>query len=235
MILEASGDPFGNLVWATVQPEIASKTRVCSYDRAGIMWSEPGPEPRDAQRIADELNALLEASPESPPYVMVGHSMGGVFQRVYDARHPGEVVSFIFVDSSHPEQIERLPTEAVEIMEASQPPTLLTKALARLGVLRMTGQITVEKLPDESQAAAKGLAPESMKGLIGELAAGEATLSQARATGLLGSRPIAVLSAGIQEPPPGIEVSPPLLREVVSTWAELQKEMQLYRLTPSDE
>lgn len=225
VILEAGLDPFGAQVWGEVQPDIASTTRVCSYDRAGIMWSEPGPEPRDAHRVADELNALLEASPESPPYVMVGHSLGGLFLRVYDARHPGEVSGFVFVDSSHPDQMERIPEEVAEIMNASVPPPLLVKAMARFGAIRMMGLITGENLPEEGRAAARALGPQSIVGHLGEMVAWETISSQARITGTLGSRPVVVLSAGNQDPPPGIEVSDAAQQEMVNTWFELQEEI----------
>ena len=225
VILEAGVDPFGALTWTAVQPDIASLTRVCSYDRAGIMWSEPGAEPRDAHRVADELNALLEASAESPPYVMVGHSLGGLFQRVYDSRHPDEVAGFVFVDSSHPEQMERLPKEVIEIMKASLPPPFLMKAMSRLGVIRMMGEMSGDYLPEEWQAAAARVGPRSVAGLIGEMVALETIATQARVTGSLGSRPVVVLSAGIQDPPPGIEISDATRREMASTWFELQEEL----------
>ena len=93
VVLEAGMGFSGSLDWAAVQPEMGEVTRVCSYDRAGIMWSESGPGPRDAHRIADELHSLLRAGGEAPPYILVGHSLGGLFNRVYDARYPGELRS----------------------------------------------------------------------------------------------------------------------------------------------
>lgn len=223
VILEAGLDPFGAQVWAAVQPDIAHTTRICSYDRAGIMWSEPGAERRDAHRVADELHALLEASAESPPFVMVGHSLGGLFLRVYDSRYPDEVSGFVFVDSSHPDQMERFPEEVVEIMNDLMPPPLLVKAMARFGVVRLMA--SAEILPEERQAAAKALGPQSTVGLVGEMVALEITASQARATGALGSRPVVVLSAGIQDPPAGIELGEAAQRELVSVWGELQDEI----------
>jgi alpha/beta hydrolase fold len=99
VLLEAGLDPSGSFSWRRVLPDIAVTTRVCAYDRAGILWSEPRPGPRDAHRIADELHALLAAASEPPPYVMVGHSFGGLLVRVFDRRFKGEVVGFVLVDS----------------------------------------------------------------------------------------------------------------------------------------
>jgi hypothetical protein len=85
VILEAGAGHFSTL-WAWVQPAVAQSTRVCAYDRAGYGWSEPGPEPRDAQQIATELHALLDMAEIEPPYVLVGHSLGGIYVRVYNAQ-----------------------------------------------------------------------------------------------------------------------------------------------------
>ena len=101
ILLESGLDDRGSSSWARVQQELARNSRVCSYDRAGLLWSEPGDEPRDAERIATELHALLAAASEDPPYVMAGHSLGGLYVRVYDARYPGEVAGFVLVDAAH--------------------------------------------------------------------------------------------------------------------------------------
>src|SRR5918994_2966933 len=66
----------GTMSWAKVQEQVSNHTRVCSYDRAGMSWSEPGPKPRTFMIIADELHTLLQASGEQGPYVLVGHSVG---------------------------------------------------------------------------------------------------------------------------------------------------------------
>lgn len=72
--------------WDLVLPEIAKFTRVCSYDRAGYGWSSAGPMPRTSEEIAKELHALLTASREQGPYVLVGHSFGGYDVRIYTSR-----------------------------------------------------------------------------------------------------------------------------------------------------
>jgi pimeloyl-ACP methyl ester carboxylesterase len=114
VILESG---LGNMSadWANVQPEVAKTTRVCTYDRAGTGWSEPGPEPRDPQQIARELHTLLGNARIDGPYVLVGQSFGGLYVRMYAARFPQEVEGMVLVDASHPDMWTRLPPEPVVI------------------------------------------------------------------------------------------------------------------------
>jgi pimeloyl-ACP methyl ester carboxylesterase len=91
------------LTWAGIQPEIAKFSRVCSYDRAGMGWSDPGPQPRTYPRIAAELHTLLHNAGEKPPYVLVGHSAGGFTVRLFAQFHPDEVAGVVLVDPSDEE------------------------------------------------------------------------------------------------------------------------------------
>ena len=93
-----------SLSWSLVQPAVARLTRACSYDRAGFGWSEAGPRPRTAGRIADELHALLRAAPVAPPYVLVGHSYGGLVMRLYASRHPNDVAGLVLIEPAIPEE-----------------------------------------------------------------------------------------------------------------------------------
>jgi pimeloyl-ACP methyl ester carboxylesterase len=79
-------------VWAWVQPDVAKATRVCTYDRAEYGWSNPGPLPRNAEQFARELYTLLHNANIPGPYVMVGHSLGGLTARVFTGMYPSEVV-----------------------------------------------------------------------------------------------------------------------------------------------
>jgi pimeloyl-ACP methyl ester carboxylesterase len=104
VILE-SGLLHGSQDWALVLPDVAKFTRACAYDRAGYGWSEYRPGPRTAASISDELSALLAAAGERPPFVLVGHSLGGILVRQFALRHPGVVLGMVFVDSSHEQQL----------------------------------------------------------------------------------------------------------------------------------
>src|ERR671910_3102926 len=86
--------------WVRVQREVSDTTRVCAYDRAGMGWSEMGPEPRDAKQISSELHTLLSKAGIEGPYVLVGHSLGGLSMLTYAARYPEEVAGVTLVDSS---------------------------------------------------------------------------------------------------------------------------------------
>ena len=106
VILE-SGSGATSVDWANIQPEVANTTRVCAYDRAGSGWSETGPGPGDPQQIAGELHTLLGNAGIDGPYVLVGHSFGGLYVRMYAELYPNEVEGMVLVDSSHPEQSKR--------------------------------------------------------------------------------------------------------------------------------
>ncbi|MDH7444804.1 alpha/beta fold hydrolase [Aquimarina sp. 2201CG14-23] len=81
--------------------------RVVRYDRAGVGYSELSDSPRDLETIAKELHTLLEKTGESPPYILAGHSLGGPYIRVFTQLYPDEVAALVFIDSTHPEQVER--------------------------------------------------------------------------------------------------------------------------------
>ena len=89
-----SGYTGSCLDWSLVQPDVAKFTRVFTYDRAGLGWSDAGPKPRSSQRIVDELHRLLANAGVEGPYVMVGQSYGGMNVRLYASQHPRSVVAW---------------------------------------------------------------------------------------------------------------------------------------------
>ena len=90
--------------WSRVQPEAAKTTRVCTYDRAGMGYSEPGPLPRTAEQFAKELHTLLQHAAIPGPYVLVGHSMGGAPVRVFAHTYAAEVAGVVLIESMNPRQ-----------------------------------------------------------------------------------------------------------------------------------
>lgn len=91
--------------WSKVLPDIATETTVFAYNRPGIGASAPATTPRDGVTVVEELRATLRAKGIAPPYVLVGHSIGGLYVQLYARRHPYEVAGLVLVDSTHPEQL----------------------------------------------------------------------------------------------------------------------------------
>jgi pimeloyl-ACP methyl ester carboxylesterase len=89
-----------------VRPEVAKFTRVCWYDRAGEGWSDLAPAPRTSASITNDLHELLRRAPVPGPYILVGHSIGGSFARIYAGRFPADVAGLVLVDSTNPDQNE---------------------------------------------------------------------------------------------------------------------------------
>ncbi len=103
VLIAGSGD--FSFDWNLVQPTICGFARVCSYDRAGTAWSDLGPTPRTMKQEAYELHLLLKNAGIKPPYVLVGHSLGGLVARVYAGRHRGDVAGLVLVDSTHEDAV----------------------------------------------------------------------------------------------------------------------------------
>lgn len=219
VILEAGLDTNGSGTWTSIQPLIAEVARVCSYDRAGFMWSEPRADPRDADRVAEELHALLQAASEPPPYVLVGHSLGGLFARVYTQRFPDEVSGIVLVDASHPDQYDRYPPEiltAIAEVESSFPSAGWARLMVTIGAYRLQAPEPV----NSNQAYLWRSVPW---GLLGETAAWNRISEQASEAGTLGDRPLVVLTAGFASPMPG--VADDVLDQFYTTWIQLQREL----------
>jgi len=90
--------------WLPIQHAISQNSRICVFDRAGYGWSDFGPAPRTSNRIAQELEILLEAANIAAPYILVGHSFGGYNIRIFAANNPEMVAGMVLVDASHEDQ-----------------------------------------------------------------------------------------------------------------------------------
>lgn len=93
--------------WDKVQPQVSTFARVCSYDRAGLGQSSEIQKVQSADEIVDDLVSLLKSAGITPPYILVGHSIGGLYARKFDQRFDSQVAAMVLVDSSHEEQIWR--------------------------------------------------------------------------------------------------------------------------------
>jgi len=197
--------------WVRVQQEVSGTTRVCAYDRAGMGWSQSGPEPRDAKQVAGELHALLEGAGIDGPYVLVGHSFGGLYMQTYAARYPEEVAGVALIESSHPEQFSRLP-EARNSYEQIKLLYTVASLLAPIGVVRLFNLSPAPpELPHQQRAQIAALNPSTrqVSTTAQEFRATPQSTAQARSLRSLGDKPLAVVSAGTQS----------------SGWLELQDDL----------
>lgn len=228
VLLDAGGGPLGSLSWRPIHADLARDTRVCAYDRAGILWSERSRAARPGERAVADLAALLEAAGEADPVVLVGHSLGGQFGAEFATLHPERVAGLVLVDASHPAMLDRLPAE---IRAALVPPAAARTAArvaSRLGVVRLLG-------PD---MAANGLTPAEGKALAAFLPRStianmdkieEAVLAGefVPRAGALEDRPVVLLTAGRFGPgaPPGW--SEDWSVTYMQQWDELQDSLAL--------
>jgi len=102
VVLSAGAGDF-SFVWSLVQVKVSGFARVCSYDRAGSAWSDPGPVPRTMRQEAYEMRSALHAAKERGPYILVGHSLGGLVMRVFAERYPDETAALVLVDATSPD------------------------------------------------------------------------------------------------------------------------------------
>lgn len=119
VLIAGSGD--FSFDWSLVQPGVARFSSVCSYDRAGQAWSDPGPTPRTMKQEAFELRALLRAAKVRGPYVLVGHSYGGLLARVYAERYPRDVGAVVLVDPTHEDTTLMIQGKLVRVRDRAQP------------------------------------------------------------------------------------------------------------------
>jgi pimeloyl-ACP methyl ester carboxylesterase len=146
VILE-SGLGGSSADWGYVQPDVARFTRACSYDRAGMGYSDSGPSPRTARRIATELAHLLNRSGIDGPVVLAAASSGGFSVRVFASEHPDRVAGLVVVDGSHEDQEHEVPRLA-----------RFVPLLSSIGALRLLGVslgLSVESLPPTTQTFAR--------------------------------------------------------------------------------
>ena len=139
VVLDAGlGD--SSLHWSLVQAEIGQTAQVCAYDRAGLGWSDPGPQPRTPGRIAGDLHTLLINAGIPGPYVLVGHSAGGKNVRMYAIKYPDQVAGMVLVDATG-EPANSLPASAASqsLPQVTGSEWSLYGVLRRMGLVRLIG------------------------------------------------------------------------------------------------
>jgi pimeloyl-ACP methyl ester carboxylesterase len=233
-----AGQGEAGLTWALVQPEVAGFARVCTYDRAGLGWSERGPKPRTAANIVAELHALLAGAGVDPPYVMVGHSAGGLYGRLFAHTYPDEVAGFVLVDAGHEERWLRYQESLLRLERLSN--RMMAWGLRFLQVLNSVGLPALN--PDSFGSDWPTPIPEPVRGpyfgtmfsgtkclatLIEEIKAAEGNFAAVREAELspLGDIPLVVVTSGKPEISEGRAISAQEVEHYNRVAAELQAEL----------
>ena len=210
------GDSY--LSWRKVQPQIAKFARVCSYDRAGLGYSQSVGEPRTSKFIAQELHGLLQAAQIAPPYVLVGHSMGGYDVRLFASLYPDEVAGMVLVDASHPDQENRFPPEMKNMEGTWQREAEFLAYTMPLGIPRLMG--FCDELPPERAADCN--LHSALEG-VAELKAFHQSAAEAASTGPFGDIPLLVLSHDPEKP--SADLPPDLAKSTNEAWSKMQEEL----------
>jgi pimeloyl-ACP methyl ester carboxylesterase len=218
IVLEAGLGDFSVQAWSTVQPKLSLETRVCSYDRAGMGWSDPSPEPFLPDQTVADLHAVLSAARERPPFVLVGQSYGALLARHYTSHYPAEVAGLVLLDGTHEEQMTRMPPD----------PPWLPLAVSALRVVNWLG---VDRVASGSGAdtiaaiaVARNTRPESMGSVIDFFPLLASVLAQVRRDATdFGDLPLVVIVKGTVNPDPG--QTPEEAQRAQDVWIELQREV----------
>ena len=192
-----------SLPWNAVQEEVAKTTRVCTYDRAGMGYSEASSLPRNAQQFAYELHTLLERANVEGPYVLVGHSLGGLTVRIFAYDYPTEVAGLVLIDSMSPGQMTQPPAEIAPQTSYQPSAFSLPFFLGRIGLVRLLAEPLglIQHLPAETQPAyaAFAVTPQTAQTFVDEFSNVQVSLAQADAVSSFGDSPLIVLTAALNQ------------------------------------
>jgi len=234
VILEA-GASSPSLVWFLVQEKVAEFTRVCSYDRPGFGWSEPTPGPLSSDQVAANLHQLLETAGIPGPYILVGHSAGGVYIRSYAKQYPSQVRGMVLVDSSHESQDLRFPAKFKEYSARQNLLIRLCQFVSPFGAMRVTRAWDM-LIPESILSSDMGDAVMATMfrtsycdSAFDELSVFAGSYSQPEGPASLGDLPLIVLSAGAtfdQMPNTVVTaIGRDVLAQVIQVSLELQQEL----------
>ena len=199
-----------SLDWIRVQPELAKYTRVCTYDRAGYGWSEPGPRPRSSSKIAEELRTLLRTAAVPEPYVLVGHSFGGYNVRLFASNYPEETAGIVLVDAAHEDQVRRFKEEAG------------INIVPRGGFVVVSGSDVPDNMPQDVRPLARALINNiaAYQTIRDELISFRRSAAQVRDANPLPDVPLMVISRGQQAWP-----DTPKGNRLERLWTRLQDDL----------
>ena len=182
-----------------IAPRVAADTRVCVYDRPGRGWSEPMDTAQDASQIATDLHTLLRRGNVPGPYVLAGHSFGGLYVLTYAARYPDEVAGMVVIDTTAPRET---PPAATSDEPSSYDPltrvATLISTSARIGLTRVFASTEGGSLPPEAADGVRATVATgiNLRSFLDEFAQANSSMAEAGAFKDFGAKPLIVLTAG---------------------------------------
>ena len=179
-----------------ISPAVARYSRVCVYDRAGRGWSDPAPSPPDGARVATDLHRLLDLAHVPGPYVLAGHSFGGLYVRTFAARYPEDVAGLVLIDStaSSSDPVSSPDAGSYSVLKHV---SSLAATTSRLGLGRVLADLSFADLPPKyrDDYRVKAATAKSMSGTLDEYGVANRSASQAGVLRSLGTKPLIVLTA----------------------------------------
>jgi pimeloyl-ACP methyl ester carboxylesterase len=206
------GEP-SSMMSGWIAPDVAQRTRVCVYDRAGRGWSDAAEGSQNGVAVATDLHTLLENAGEIGPYVLAGHSLGGAYVQIFASMYPSDVAGVVLLDSMHPQQYERLPGYPA-FYQTFRRVSALLPSLSRIGVGRLLAQTESGTLPSEIRGQKRSLTSTARhyRSVRDEVAEIRITLHQAGELRTLGNTSLIVLTA---------------LKDAEDGWEPLQNELAM--------
>lgn len=183
-------------LWSRIIAEIGRTTRICAYDRAGQAWSDDASGPQDGLAVVADLHKLLEVAGEPGPYVIVGHSTGGVYSMIFAAQYPDEVAGMVLLDSATPYQFTALPNYESEYSKMTRVVGVMP-SLARLGATQLLPASAYSSLPEPaaSQVRAFATSPRHNRSVRDEQSVLRDVFEQAKALVTIDDKPLVVVTA----------------------------------------
>jgi pimeloyl-ACP methyl ester carboxylesterase len=197
-VVLVSGLAEASVYWrGWIEPVVAQNTTVCAYDRAGQGWSDPPPSPQDGVAVATDLHSLLANAQIPGPYIVVGHSTGGVYARIFAARYPDQVAGMVLLDSQPNEALSGGLPDFPSQYNILRRATALFPSLARLGIFQLVNRFAADPLPVPTRDQERAVVSAANLNRIqrDEFAALPVTLKEAAALTTLGDRPLIVVTA----------------------------------------
>ena len=202
VILE-EGAGGASLNWVWIQPKVAATTRVCSCDRPGYGWSDPSDTPRDGETVGRELDALLKSAGEKGPFIVVGHSLGGAYARIFAAQQRDNVVGLVLVDATSPFAVATMDEVGLPPMHKSDFVMFLAshetlfQVADRIGLLQLKVDLDVNEFPPDAVPAMRAFLfdRERARTSVREVDSVSDTMREISLLGGVGALPVTVIAA----------------------------------------